>query len=256
MRLFSIITICRNNIEELIDTHNSIKNQSFKDFEWVVIDGDSQDGTKKWLDQIKPSICISEKDNGIFDAMNKGISNSGGEYLIFMNSGDKFANDEVLEKVSKTIAQNKHPHFIYGDSIDVDENANEFYRKAKSLSRNKIGMITQHQAMFFNKAVLGDSKYSLEYPLAGDYAFISNFLNQVDKDKIIYLEFPICKFDMGGTNEIHRFKALKEDYRIRKNIIKVPFLYNVVLFKLHLLHTIMKKIRPSSRFLKHKQLSE
>jgi len=184
--------------------------------------------------------------------MNKGAKNASGKYLIFMNSGDQFANNEVLEKVKLSIEQNNYPHFIYGDSIDLDGNGNQYYRYAKHFSKNWIGMITQHQAMFFNTDVLGENKYSSQYPLAGDYEYISRFLKQVDKKNITYLEFAICKFNMGGTNEIHRYKALKEDYNIRKRIIKVPFYKNITLYGLHFMHTILKKTKPSSRFLHHR----
>lgn len=256
MILFSIITICRNNLQELIATYNSILPQQSKSFEWIVIDGNSNDGTKEWLADNPLAKWVSEPDKGIFDAMNKGIDLAAGQYMIFMNSGDLFADNTVLHKVEEDVHNLNFPHFMYGDSIDMDESGNEFYRKGKHYSKNWIGMITQHQAMFFNRMALGDIKYSLDFPITGDYAFISEFIEQVDRYKIAYLGIPVCKFSMGGTNEIRRFKALREDYRIRKNFIKVPWVLNAVLYLLHFTHTILKKVRPSSRFMKHQQVDK
>lgn len=252
MKFFSIITICRNNLVELKNTHNSILEQTSNDFEWIVIDGDSTDGTKDWLRQNNDSLSTSEPDSGIYDAMNKGISKATGKYLIFMNSGDCFNNENVLEN-SKTITESHNlPAFVYGDSIDISEEGLSYYRKAKNYKKNWRGMISQHQAMFFNKEKLNGLIYSEEYKLSGDYAFISSFLKNKGKNEIIYLNFPVCKFSMGGVNETKRFAALKEDYKIREKIINLSLFSNITLYFLHYIHGLMKKTNPSLRFVKHK----
>jgi len=205
MKFFSIITICKNNLQELKRTYNSIKSQSDDDYQWIVVDADSTDGTKEWLNNIEIASWISEPDKGIYDAMNKGISMSKERYMIFMNSGDSFASDNVLETSKKNIEINNFPVFVYGDSIDISEDDKEYYRKARKHEKNWLGMITQHQAMFFNREKIGNVKYSLEYPLAGDYAFISSIIKNLQDNDLLYLNFPVCKFSMGGTNEMQRF---------------------------------------------------
>jgi len=255
MKFFSVISVCKENLSELKKTYDSISNQTFTDFEWIVIDGDSKDGTKDWLRKTAVSNWISEPDLGIYDAMNKGIYKSTGKYLIFMNSGDCFESDTILEDYKSIIEQNDFPAFVYGDSIDIAENGSSFYRKAKNHNSNWKGMITQHQAMFFNKEKLGKLIYLEEYKLSGDYAFISSFINKRSKDDIIYLNRPICKFSMGGLNESKRFQALKEDYKIRKEIIKLPLYKNQILYLLHYFHAIIKKTTPSIRFIKHKTIN-
>ena len=254
MKFFSIITVCKNNLEELKTTFNSINLQSSEDYQWIVVDANSDDGTKEWLKDIVSVDWISEPDKGIYDGMNKGISMSNGKYMIFMNSGDCFASIDILEKVKSSIKRNNIPTFVYGDSIDISEKYNEYYRKAKSYKKNWMGMITQHQAMFFNSNKIGNIKYSYDFPLAADYGFISTILKNTDHSNILYLDFPICKFSMGGTNELQRFKAIKEDYLIRKNIIKLSGLLNSVLYLLHYFHTLVKKLSPSSRFIRHKSV--
>lgn len=252
MKFFSIITVCKNNFQELLLTFNSIISQSINDYEWIVVDGNSNDSTQDWLRQNNLPIWVSEPDNGIYDAMNKGIAIANGKYLIFMNSGDRFENETVLDECKKSIESYNMPAFVYGDSIDIAEDGLGYYRKAKSYKKNWKGMITQHQSMFFNRKTLGKQKYSEEYILSGDYAFISSFLKDKTEIDILYLDFAVCKFSMGGLNELKRFDAIKEDFIIRNKIISLPFLFNTFLYSLHFTHAIVKKAIPSLRFLKHK----
>ena len=188
MKFFSIITVCKNNFQELILTFNSIISQNIDDYEWIVVDGNSSDNTRDWLKQNKLPIWVSEPDKGIYDAMNKGISRANGKYLIFMNSGDSFENKTVLHKSKKRIEEYNLPAFIYGDSVDIAEDGLGYYRKAKSYKKNWKGMITQHQSMFFNSKVLGKQKYSEDYKLSGDYAFISSFIKDKTEIDILYLK--------------------------------------------------------------------
>jgi putative colanic acid biosynthesis glycosyltransferase len=256
MLLFSIITVCRNNLNELIDTSISIQSQTFKNFEWIVIDGNSTDGTKEWLTKnLDTNLWLSEPDKGIFDAMNKGIRLAKGKFLIFMNSGDAFADNNVLTTLHERLLSLKNePSFIYGDSLDINETGKPFYRKAKDFTYIKKGMITQHQAMFFNKIHFPSMHIPLNSSITGDYALVCEIIKNCKPENILKLDFPVCRFKMGGTNEIFRFKALVEDYKIRRNILKLSFPEAALLWMLHFIHTIIKKVIPSSRFMKHKTL--
>ncbi len=253
---FSIITICKDNLTDLKLTFESISSQSNKNFEWIVIDGDSNDGTKEWLAENQlPDHWISEHDNGIYDAMNKGIKLAHGEYLIFMNSADEIADNNVLEKVeNEIIKRNNNTILIYGDSIDIDEVGNQYYRKAKKYNQIKYGMITQHQAMFFNRLLINKYIYENEFKLSADYALICRIIKNRNSHPIKKLEYPICKFKMGGINETKRYKANKEDYKIRKNILKLNRFESFFLFILHFVHTSIKHTFHKSRFAMHKSL--
>ena len=101
MKKLSIITINYNDADGLKKTIESVINQSFKDFEYIVIDGNSSDSSKEVLEEFKDKIdiAISEPDSGIYNAMNKGASFASGQYLLFLNSGDKLHNNEVLEEL-------------------------------------------------------------------------------------------------------------------------------------------------------------
>jgi putative colanic acid biosynthesis glycosyltransferase len=243
--LYSIITVCYNNFQGLLQTYESVNNQSYKDYEWVIVDGGSTDGTLKWLKGLRAKNIkwVSERDKGIFDAMNKGIDMAKGQYLLFLNSGDCFASNTILEQV-KEFASEKI-HFIYGDSVDVKFTQDILYRESKPYNTLYRGMFTSHQAMFFRSSLLAGQKYNWkEYPVTADYAFIAEFLSKCNEENIKYLNIPFCRFLLGGTNEKFRFKALHEDFRIRRNIFRISWAIAGVLYSLHFLHTLLKRRAP------------
>jgi putative colanic acid biosynthesis glycosyltransferase len=247
---YSIITVTWNNLEGLINTWKSICNQDFNDYEWVVIDGGSTDGTREWLIANAPEQCIwiSEPDKGIFDAMNKGIERSKADYMVFMNAGDEFFEPSSLSKIAKEIGRCiLKPLLVYGDAIDFVTNEKSYHKKAKSYKALPLTMFTSHQAMFFNRK-FGEEhqiRYPLQYKITGDYAYIALYFKQItDNNRVLYLPFPFCRFMLGGTNETHRFEALKEDFHIRREIMGMRWIKAEMLYILHFLHTKMKRLVP------------
>ncbi|MCA5004116.1 glycosyltransferase family 2 protein [Sphingobacterium bovistauri] len=117
----SIVTINYNNCKGLQDTFESVKNQFFHDFEYIVIDGGSSDGSKEIIESNSQIInyWVSEKDRGIYHAMNKGILASNGEYLLFLNSGDTLYNNKVLEEVNSLLAEDD---IISGNMVSLKSN--------------------------------------------------------------------------------------------------------------------------------------
>ena len=210
---FSIITICKNNLNGLKDTFQGISNQRCQDYEWIVIDGDSSDGTKEWFfnHHVATSIpgkFISEPDSGIFEAMNKGLDIALGEYVIFMNSGDSLYDKSTLQKLSDVIEQYSRPALVYGDSIDVTPNNKQYYRMARPLKFNPFTGFARHQAMAFQRKCIMDLRYDEKYRFTADIAFISSVLQKLhlnNMTNIVKINFPVCYFMLGGTHERHRF---------------------------------------------------
>lgn len=244
VKVFSIITVCRNNIEGLKATYQSIRTQSYRDYEWIVIDGASTDGTRSFLELLPPDGCrwISEPDRGLYDAMNKGIVMAAGRYLFFLNGGDRFASSDVLKKVGQEAE--KGPDFIYGDSIERFANGRLLYKKARNSAYLWYGMFTHHQAMFYKKETVGDTRYRLEYKLAADYAFTSEFLK--DAQEVVYLPFSICLFEGGGatsTGKAH-FLGMREQWSVGRKIQKKSFIFTLATFVLHLLKHAIIRVLP------------
>ncbi|MBQ7633835.1 MAG: glycosyltransferase [Alphaproteobacteria bacterium] len=164
----SIITICYNIKDEIEKTCQSIVNQTWQDFEWIVIDGGSTDGTVDILNKYRSriNVFISEKDKGVYNAMNKGIKLASGEWLSFMNGGDAYAANDVLEKVFKD--KNYDADVLYGNVNKIYPDGHTEYSNYKT----KIDLsyfandVINHQSSFikrnlFDKFGLYDEKYKI-----------------------------------------------------------------------------------------------
>ena len=210
--LFSVITVTRNNLEGLRRTHESLRAQSCADYEWIVIDGASDDGTAGYL-QGTGAVWLSESDRGIYDAMNKGIDRARGDHLIFMNAGDVFAAPDVLEK----LAAHGDADFIYGDAREGGA-----CKRARSYKKISYGMFTHHQSMMYGRDKIGALRYDTNYKIAADYKFTVEFLRRAEK--IVYTPFPVCVFEQGGVSQKNVRPGRTEQFRIRRelNVCSLP----------------------------------
>ncbi len=213
--LFSIVTITRNNAKGIQATYASIVAQSEKNFEWVVIDGASTDGTIEFLktgtSEIQKKNMFSEPDKGIYDAMNKGIKAARGDYIIFLNAGDKLAGDKVLAMLARYAE--KAPDFMYGDALEGIPPALKPSRRYEEIM---WGMFTHHQAMIYRRHTIRDKKlrYSTLYEIAGDYDFTVRFLKVMKS--AVYIPKPICIFEPDGISQQKAEVGRKEQYLIRE----------------------------------------
>jgi putative colanic acid biosynthesis glycosyltransferase len=253
MKLFSVITITYNNIEQLKLTLESTFNQSFNEFEVIVIDGSSQKDTERYLSSINDIRLkfISEKDDGIYDAMNKGLSLATSEYLIFMNSGDYFYSNFVLEEISKVIKSAAvKPQFLYGDAIEESfEGLSRFYKKSRSHKFLWYGMFTHHQSMIYKTAIIKSNnlKFNSNYSIAADYQFTLEFLKNSSTRKQV--NYPLCIFKQGGASSSNWWYGMLEHRKIRKNILKFGFLKNNIIFLIQLgIILIRKYLNPLYNF--------
>lgn len=224
--LFSIVTVCLNDKEGLIRTQQSIFSQTNSNYEWIVIDGVSRDGTKEFLEQLSGEECqwISEPDKGLYDAMNKGVEKAAGRYLLFLNSGDEFASPSVLQEVFNMMPRECLPDFIYGDSLERRRDGELIYKSARHHKYIWYGMFTHHQSMFYARNALGAIRYRSDYPIAADYALTSEMLSRqlAVPLNIVRVSSPICIFEGGGitSSSINHFRGMKEQWRVGRNILK------------------------------------
>ena len=176
--LISIITVVRNNKNGILRTINSVINQDYKNIEFILIDGLSTDGTLDIIKSVnnKIDIVISEKDNGIYDAMNKGIKIAKGQYITFLNSGDWFENN-TLNFVSKILIENKDVDILHGLLAYYNKNIElEFILGDTSLSIPS--RMIQHPASFVKSSLYKKNTFDLKYKSASDYnTFIKFYLN-------------------------------------------------------------------------------
>lgn len=206
----SVITVSYNAVNCIEKTIQSVISQNISDFEYIVIDGASNDGTRAILETYKTFItkCISEPDSGIYDAMNKAISLAEGDYCIFMNAGDTFASSHVLKDVLPVLGS----YDIYnGNAIYIKDKKIRWYRKAQkdiSLPFFYKSSIC-HQATFIRTSLLKKYKYDESLRMVSDWKF---WIESICKGKATYLpiNIDICYFDMSGLTNTQTERGAKE----------------------------------------------
>lgn len=221
----SVVTIVFNDAEHILNTINSVEEQTARQqIEYIVVDGASTDGTseliQKQLSAIDTYIC--EKDSGIYNAMNKGLTAAKGDYVIFMNSGDKFSDDNVIGRVISSIPRSANlPILIYGNYRETGADTHTSGVKP-SRKPDKIwyGPIASHQSTFYNLAFLREHNlfYDEEFKIAADYRLTLETLVKSNYNAL-QLDFCISDFDITGTSNINQNLGLKEANRIRREVL-------------------------------------
>ena len=195
----SIITINYNNRDGLQKTIDSVLAQTWTDFEWIVIDGGSTDGSKELIEQYQERFTYwcSEPDRGVYHAMNKGIAKAQGDYLNFMNSGDSFYEAETLQKV---FAEKRKADVLYGDWMEVFYNT----EKQRAIEEKNLEKILWHQnichqAMFIQRKLFNDNGYDESMKMLADWywntkMYLSGTLFQ-------RIPLVVCRYDMYGMSQ-------------------------------------------------------
>lgn len=243
--IFSIITACLNDRTGLECTYQSIKKQSTEEFEWIVIDGGSKDGTVSLLHGLNDINInwISEPDHSLYDAMNKGIDRAKGCYLLFLNAGDELPSTDVLKKIMVFAKKTDWPDMLYGDAYERTQDGTLLYKKAFSHRWIWYGMFTHHQAMFYKKESIGFLRYRPEYPIGADYAFTAEILGNAAN--VVRLPFASCIFAQGGLSAHSVTQGAKDQWRIRHAVLGMFVLSRLFIRFCHLVMHGIKKYLPA-----------
>lgn len=236
--MISFIVPTFNNSEELKATLESIYVCKF-DYEIIIING----GAKLSDYECENIYLIQENDNGVYDAMNKGLANCSNEYVIFLNSGD-----HLIAKNVPNLSEKKDIYLL--DSMEIGLDGKQCYKKSKDIASLAYGMITHHQAMIFKREIIQkhDIKYNLAYKIAADYNFLLDFKKFSKTFEIIHA--PLCVFHKGGLSHQQRYKGLFEQYQIRASrynrffalyTMCIQFLKIWLRYNAHWLYRIIKK---------------
>ncbi len=218
---FSIITITLNDKKGFCETRASIEEQSLQDFEWIVIDGGSTDGTVVELEACNfPNFAyVSEKDKGLYNAMNKGLARCRGRYVIFMNSADYFADLMVLAAVKERIlASGQAPDMVYGDALEKTVEGRLLLKKARSIDWLHYGMHTHHQAILYSRDALADLSFDESFKVAGDYDLTCRVYRKGGAS--LGVDLPICIFSRGGVSEKKSYIGRRENWRVQREVLR------------------------------------
>lgn len=194
----SIITITYNNIKGFRQTFNSVISQSWKEFEWIIIDGGSTDGTRELLEQHQHlfSYWCCEADRGIYDAQNKGAQRATGDYLCFMNAGDGFFDKDVL---SRAVSYFEKADVLYGDTVFTDKIYKEIVIHPETLTLSWLSLFAiNHQSTFIKREVFELFKFDLKYKMLADRKLWIQCMLQ-DKS-FIKLPFVVSFYDTNGLS--------------------------------------------------------
>lgn len=222
----SIITIsynCRDCIEKTI---KSVIGLSYDNLEYIIIDGGSTDGTVDIIEQYKDKIAyfVSERDKGIYDAMNKGLAVATGEWVNFMNAGDFFANKDVLNSIVEKIEDDAV--IVHGNII---KQCNGYYYLATpaGVAKTATQMPVFHQSSFVKLSYHQSHPFDISFKSSGDYNF---FYNAYFKDKCKFQYNPIlivCFDNTGGMSKDNHSLSLRENRRIWNKEHDILFILNV-----------------------------
>lgn len=226
----TIVTVVYNDLAGLRKTYKSICSQSNRDFHWVVVDGGSTDGAADYLLSLDCPFLdwSSEADEGIYDAMNRGVSMSSGDYVVFMNAGDTFYDSETLSKVAKafSVSETEADVLFGGAMLSFPESGRLVYRAPRKVERSLWhGLPANHQATFYRKALLDKTPYDLQYRLCGDYYLAAALMR--NGAHATYLDEPLATFEVGGQSYKRRRQLFLEPYRIQRDVLGHPFHYRL-----------------------------
>ncbi|MCM0758039.1 glycosyltransferase [Sporomusa sphaeroides DSM 2875] len=202
----TVITVCKNSVKTLEAAILSVLYQSYQSIEYIIIDGDSDDGTleiiQKYSSQIK---WVSEPDLGIYDAMNKGIRLATGDYIYFLGADDQLARPDVILQVAEELNRVHDLDILYGRVLEVDRELRLCRMSEGRISSSDVcqGVMIPHQAMFTRAILLRDIPFSLEYCVASDYEFLLRSI--IAGRKIVFFDICIalyCWNGLSGTGSI------------------------------------------------------
>lgn len=210
----SVITVVYNGARDIERTMLSVLNQTYPNIEYVVVDGLSGDGTleivEKYSDRIK---LVSEKDHGIYDAMNKGLKLATGDYVLFMNAGDQIYAPETVTKVFASADQ---ADIYYGETEMIDDKGESLGRRRHKAPEKftwksfKYGMSVSHQAIYIRRTLT--EPYSVRYHLSADIDWIIRAAKKAKK--IVKVDGYVAKYLIGGMSKKKHRQSLLERYAI------------------------------------------
>ncbi|MDB5024816.1 MAG: glycosyltransferase [Mucilaginibacter sp.] len=231
----SVITVVYNDLKGIEGTMLSVLNQTYANIEYIIVDGSSTDGTleviKKYRDRIK---LISEKDEGIYDAMNKGLAMAAGNYVLFMNSGDEIYSSDTVAKV---FAAADDADIYYGETEMINDDGQSLGQRRHKAPTTftwksfKYGMNVSHQAIYIKRSLA--EPYNRQYHLSADIDWIIRAAQKANK--IVKAQGYVAKYLVGGMSKQRHRQSLLERFDIMKRYYGlVPTLFNhlVITFNL------------------------
>ena len=245
----TIITVCYNRKATIEKAILSVLKQNYCNIEYIIVDGNSTDGTKEIIESYRDKInqFISEPDKGMYDAINKGLQLATGDIVGLMHSDDEFYDKNVIDRIVSRFNSDSTIEGVYGDGVYVSNDKEERLIRDRiggvfSLKKIKKGWLPLHPTVYLKKSVIEkNGLYSLDFKIASDTEFLLRYLYKYEIN-MSYINSYIVKMRMGGisTNLKYALEVLNEDYKIYKfhglTAFKAVFLKKTIALKQYLTH--------------------
>jgi glycosyltransferase involved in cell wall biosynthesis len=232
--LFTIITVCYNSENTIGKTLASIDAQSFKDYEHIIIDGQSTDGTLEIIERLSNQnrIVISEPDNGLYDAMNKGLSIAKGEYIFFLNSDDYLNNERVLEVVARDVKISPADILLYSIEYFGDGMSRKWVLKDDKRYLYTPYFVPPHPGFIIKNDFMKylGLRFDLKYRICSDMKFMLESL-RYSSNSVITSDFILTKMRSGGVSSKFLSRRLREFYLIYRDLGYSKIEVIVLIFK-------------------------
>lgn len=222
----SIITPCYNSSDSIEDCLSSILNQNYEELEHVIIDGKSTDNTINIINSFNDvsRILVSEKDSGIYEAINKGINLSNGKIIGILHSDDRLGSKKIISEIVEIFNSNSNIQILYGNLLYTNYNFSRIIRtwKSKKYKKNLLsyGWMPPHPTVYVRKEIFQEiGYYNKGYKISGDYDFLIRLFKKYGKQSY-YLNSDLYYMRIGGVsnNKISNIiRKMNEDYKIIKN---------------------------------------
>ncbi len=228
----SVVTVTRNAAPLLRKTIESVESQSYENLEYIVVDGASSDNSLEIISNSKGiTRYVSEPDKGIYDAMNKGARMATGEWIIFMNAGDTFADTDTLCKLADEAGKFPEADIIYGDVIRCGSVGEEIKVASDTLKGHRLAFC--HQSVMCRRADLIKTPFDTSHKYSADFKLFKTL--QCEGKRFHHARFPVAKFDTTGVSSVNRSKGLADNMSV---IMEVDGLKGLPSY-LHLLPTYL-----------------
>lgn len=239
----TVVTVCYNAEKTIEKTMQSVLRQTYREIEYLIIDGESKDSTLgiiRKYESDKRVRLVSEPDNGLYNAMNKALNYSTGQYVIYMNSGDIFCDNEVIEDMAPYLTYD----LVYGNAVRKTWNGNlleKYSGKFKIMSLLLMGKMMSHQSLFTQTDIMKQYRFDERFKICADY----NFITRAKRDGLSmkYVDRTVCIVDNveGISSQIDNYNLMRQedDISLKENF---PFLYYLIKIPKGLIRVIKRII--------------
>ncbi len=224
----TVVTVCYNSQDTIEKTVRSVLEQTYKEIEYIVVDGASKDNTLDIIRSIDTGnriLLVSEPDNGLYDAMNKAATMATGEYIIYMNSGDVFADKNVISDVADSL--DGRSDLVYGNVIRIKKSGRileKYGNRYTPMFLLAQGKMMSHQSIFTRRDVVQEYGFNTEYTITADYDFLMRIVH--DKRTLKYIDINVSIVDNieGISSQIRNLDEMRrqDDKSLKVNF---PALY-------------------------------